>query len=52
MAADSAALFVASGLGLSFFKKQKSKPEKLAIALALIPLSYLPNLLVQDSGAV
>lgn len=44
--------FIASGLWLAFGDERQTRPAKLFTALALIPLSYFPNLLVAvDSGA-
>lgn len=42
------ALFIAVGMGFFFLRRSESKIEKIAISVLLIPLSYLPNLLVRE----
>ncbi len=44
-----AVVFIASGLVLYFVGSWKQRAAMLGIALALLPLSYLPNLAAQDS---
>lgn len=45
------ALFVAVGMGLFFSARSESSMGKAALAAILVPLSYLPNLIVKEDWA-
>jgi len=46
-----AAVFIGSGLGIFFWRRRSSWLARVMLAITLVPLAYLPNLIVQESWA-